>query len=125
MSIEDLRHHVDAIIQYCDALLVSDRTVLTTDQLRMVETIQRVSKTYLQICSYEGWDEMSESFITNVCHELRTPLTPMRGYADLLLMQGRNLTTAQQATLEAIVDRVDDITAWVDHFIDLANLDFD
>jgi signal transduction histidine kinase len=47
---------------------------------------------------------MKDEFVSLVSHELRTPLTSIRGYVELLLEEGAELTTEQQRFL-GVVDR--------------------
>jgi signal transduction histidine kinase len=49
-------------------------------------------------------DLMKDEFVSLVSHELRTPLTSIRGYLDLLLEEGGNLTPEQERFL-GVVDR--------------------
>lgn len=49
-------------------------------------------------------DLMKDEFVSLVSHELRTPLTSIRGYLELLLEEGGNLTPEQERFL-GVVDR--------------------
>ena len=49
-------------------------------------------------------DRMKDEFVSLVSHELRTPLTSIRGYVELLLEEGAELTAEQQRFL-GVVDR--------------------
>jgi signal transduction histidine kinase len=49
-------------------------------------------------------DRMKDEFVSLVSHELRTPLTSIRGYVELLLEEGAELTSEQQRFL-GVVDR--------------------
>jgi signal transduction histidine kinase len=49
-------------------------------------------------------DLMKDEFVSLVSHELRTPLTSIRGYLELLLEEGGNLTPEQEKFL-GVVDR--------------------
>jgi len=49
-------------------------------------------------------DLMKDEFVSLVSHELRTPLTSIRGYLELLLEEGGNLSLEQQRFL-GVVDR--------------------
>jgi len=49
-------------------------------------------------------DGMKDEFVSLVSHELRTPLTSIRGYLELLLEEGDNLTPEQERFL-GVVDR--------------------
>jgi signal transduction histidine kinase len=49
-------------------------------------------------------DLMKDEFVSLVSHELRTPLTSIRGYLELLLEEGGNLTSEQERFL-GVVDR--------------------
>jgi signal transduction histidine kinase len=49
-------------------------------------------------------DRMKDEFVSLVSHELRTPLTSIRGYLELLLDEGGDLTPEQERFLK-VVDR--------------------
>ena len=49
-------------------------------------------------------DRIKDEFVSLVSHELRTPLTSIRGYVELLIAEGGELTAEQQRFLK-VVDR--------------------
>src|SRR5947207_15369467 len=64
------------------------------------ETIQRLLTE--QNARLRELDLMKDEFVSLVSHELRTPLTSIRGYLELLMEEGGNLTAEQERVLRVV-----------------------
>ncbi len=79
---------------------------------------------HLILCWPEGYTESladrRANFTMAAFHELRTPLTALKGFADLLNLDRDNLTTAQQETVELIVETAGQLDTLTRDIHDLA-----
>ncbi len=67
-------------------------------------------------------DQMKSDFVNNVSHDLRSPLTAILGYAELAERVG-GLNEQQRDFLDRIRKSVREITALIDHLLDLGRLE--
>ncbi|MTV24644.1 PAS domain-containing sensor histidine kinase [Nitriliruptoraceae bacterium ZYF776] len=67
---------------------------------------------------------LRSDFVARVSHELRTPLTPIRGFADVLLRRGDQLSSDERAeALTRIVERTDHLHALVEDLLLVTRLE--
>jgi signal transduction histidine kinase len=63
-------------------------------------------------------DRLKSDFVATISHELRTPITPIKGYAEVLLHRGNELTPEKrQHALALIVERADHLARLVDDLL--------
>ncbi len=67
-------------------------------------------------------DQMKSDFVNNVSHDLRSPLTAILGYAELVERVG-GLNEQQNDFLDRIRKSVREITALIDHLLELGKLE--
>jgi signal transduction histidine kinase len=68
-------------------------------------------------------DRAKTEFVGIVAHDLKAPMTGIRGYADLMAMQGENLTERQQRFLRRISDTVRRMENLVSDLADISRIE--
>ncbi|MDQ7035364.1 MAG: GAF domain-containing protein [Anaerolineae bacterium] len=69
-------------------------------------------------------DQAKSAFIANVSHEFRTPLTPIKGFADLLLMNASGALSEMQVDMvQRIKDNTQRLEVLVEDVLNISKLD--
>jgi two-component system sensor histidine kinase VicK len=68
-------------------------------------------------------ERMKDEFVLTASHELRSPLTSVQGFAELLAMEGGDLTSKQSETVEIILDNTRHLVRLLNDLLDLARSD--
>jgi PAS domain S-box-containing protein len=95
--------------------------------LAMIEDIserRQAEEEHRAVLEYRELDRLKTNLLSTVSHELRTPLASIKGYASLLLIYSRRLSSAQKhESIEAIDRSTDRLTELIEHLLDMSRLD--
>ena len=84
----------------------------------------RMQATKRRVVTLEHLIEAKGEFIATVSHELRTPLTAVKGFTDLLMESGAELTPTDRAEmLASIAEQSDEVSAIVEDLLAVARTD--
>lgn len=108
-------------------LLKEDGESFTKEQQDLVERI--VTRAAINIengrlfKAVQAADDAKTEFVGIVAHDLKAPMTSIQGYADLLLMQGENLTDKQSLFLDRISNTVKRMEMLVSDLADVSRIE--
>jgi len=74
------------------------------------------------ISAFKALDKMKRDFITAFTHDLRTPLATVKGYIELVRMDG-TVTTRQEEDLEGITRAANQMKALIENLLELSRLE--
>jgi len=81
---------------------------------------------YADVTREREVEAMKDDFVARVSHELRTPLTPIKGFADMLMRRGEQMTDDQRHTAyERIVERANTMAGLVEDLLLVTQIDDD
>jgi signal transduction histidine kinase len=96
---------------------LSETAQLGTAFNAMAEELQRRAGERDQL------ERMKDEFVLTASHELRSPLTSVQGFAELLMLEGDQLTPKQAETVEIILDNTRHVVRLLNDLLDLARSD--
>ena len=108
-------HGATRVVRESHTLLFDDRGRCTGDVVL-----------YADVTREREVEAMKDDFVARVSHELRTPLTPIKGFADMLMRRGEQMTDDQRHTAyERIVERANTMAGLVEDLLLVTQIDDD
>jgi signal transduction histidine kinase len=104
-----------------------DGAAFTAEQQDLVERI--VARAAINIenarlyAAVQAADRAKTEFVGIVAHDLKAPMTSIRGYADLMAMQGENLNERQHKFLERVSSTVKRMEILVSDLADISRIE--
>ncbi|MCJ8274440.1 MAG: ATP-binding protein, partial [Psychrosphaera sp.] len=71
----------------------------------------------------EDSSRAKSEFLSRMSHELRTPLNAILGFAQILLLQSKNLDTVQKGNLDQILNAGDFLLSLINELLDMAKIE--
>jgi K+-sensing histidine kinase KdpD len=108
-------------------LIREDGNTFSEDQRDLVERV--VTRAAVSIensrlyAAVQAADKAKSEFVGIVAHDLKAPMTSIRGYSDLMAMQGQNLNDRQHKFLSRITNTVNRMEVLVSDLADISRIE--
>ena len=78
---------------------------------------------YLDIKEIQEQTQRKSAFLASMSHELRTPMNAIKGFTNLVLRRGQELTDRNRENLEKVTQASDHLLAMINDLLDLSKIE--